>query len=743
MVFLFGCVNSDSGGSDNETTVSYCYDPLAKNYLQEGECQYGEETGEDEDIEITDVSTDTDGTVSGSATLSTGEEIIINGMSEEAVTSTTISKSLSMSYNEDDYSTMINYSLQINSADEISLKIKFNETPDAIMAKDNTTEGISYQPFFNEDRSSHFNMNGGKNVSFFPLKSKSSDVSQNVSSLNLLSEIYEVPKRVKIEKDWNDISVIFDASLNVGRAELNDCFYAKENEPCTFNSIYVSNNSVEYGDLENGTYVLTLFESETDNTVWEQDIFIENRSVYTYIIDALAEKFAPILAMSGEENYFPTSLETIFQNTNGSSMLDLKFKLASIKGGDDVPYENLVEYLATNGHKESFNAVGFFSGVKDFFKDISGDSDKTVYYSFIQKGNNYYLNYHFLYAYDPKGTKEHLGLGNHVFDRESITLVFEDVSTNHYVGDFGEPIAVVFGAHLDNQTIKYNGDVELTWKGGRVYVPWASVRKSESHPIIPVALGSHALYPLCGKYLIYGSRFFDEYACGSDLNSTKLLLPEFIYDESLGDSYNLHDLKIGDLDSSSTGAFKTLMFSGGLVDLLGPYNDKFPPFTDGNREIDIENWVSFDADSPMNEERAFYWDIADVDSSLTDAIIHKIDLRKVFVDSSTGLVWQDNNYTLYMNWYEAVNYCTNFLFGGYSDWRLPTFSELNNLWHKKNELKSYAEILYWSSSVVTCYYSGVSFDGARVLDFESTYYPSFCLKKGDPWASIRCVRSSQ
>jgi hypothetical protein len=718
-VFSIQCAeNSDDGGSSGGNSGGEINDHGGQ-----------PDTG---DIVITDVSTDTDGTSTGSAIFDTGEEITVTGLDEEAVISTKISKSSSMGYNEENYSAIVNYSLKVNPEYEVSVKIKFKETPNAVMAKDNVTGRISYKPFLNnEDGSSHFNMKVSEDVSFFPLKSKSSNQSQNAPSLSSFSE--NVLHRAIIQKDWKNISITFDASLNVGIAVLDGSIHGAGS---TMTEAVVG-NTVTFSNLNNGTYVLTAYELGAERAVWVQDIFIENRNVSDYVISALAEKFAPILAMNGEEDYFPTSfsVENMFQS---SIAPDLCFKLASIKGGDDVSLVDLPEYLATHGHREAFYSAS--RAGKDFFKNISGNSNKTVYYSFIQKGNNYYLSYHFLYAYDPKGTKENTGTGDHVLDRESITIILEDVVDDSSAENFGEPKGIVFGAHLNDQLLKYNGDVELSWKGGRVYVPWSSAKKSGNHPVVPVALGSHALYPLCGRYSIVYLWDIDEDVCGSDLNSTKLLLPESIADALIGDSYNLQDLKLGDLDSYSADAFKALMFSGELIDMIIG-GEKFPPFTGGNREIDIENWVSFNVNDPMNKEKAFYWDIAEVDSPLTDAIVEKLD-DGIFVDPSTGLMWQDENYRTALSLGGAFDYCDIKTFAGYSNWRLPTKTELLGIYLKKDKLFSYIGWTYWTSTFATnytfyCKYG--AYNGIYVVDFLDGY--AYVTSPCSLSRYVRCVRN--
>jgi len=64
-------------------------------------------------------------------------------------------------------------------------------------------------------------------------------------------------------------------------------------------------------------------------------------------------------------------------------------------------------------------------------------------------------------------------------------------------------------------------------------------------------------------------------------------------------------------------------------------------------------------------------------------------------DKNTGLVWQkgDSFHDIKngLNWYDALEYITlknSEKFAGYNDWRLPTLTELNNLWQTTGSVKS-------------------------------------------------------
>jgi hypothetical protein len=51
------------------------------------------------------------------------------------------------------------------------------------------------------------------------------------------------------------------------------------------------------------------------------------------------------------------------------------------------------------------------------------------------------------------------------------------------------------------------------------------------------------------------------------------------------------------------------------------------------------------------------------------------------LDTKTNLMWAAENGD-YANWKDAKSYCENYRRGGYTDWRMPTYDELEGLYDK-------------------------------------------------------------
>lgn len=53
--------------------------------------------------------------------------------------------------------------------------------------------------------------------------------------------------------------------------------------------------------------------------------------------------------------------------------------------------------------------------------------------------------------------------------------------------------------------------------------------------------------------------------------------------------------------------------------------------------------------------------------------------EKIIADKQNQVVWQGTIPQKALLWQEAIDYCNNLEYGGYSDWRLPTLKELKSL----------------------------------------------------------------
>ena len=111
---------------------------------------------------------------------------------------------------------------------------------------------------------------------------------------------------------------------------------------------------------------------------------------------------------------------------------------------------------------------------------------------------------------------------------------------------------------------------------------------------------------------------------------------------------------------------------------------------------------------------------------------------EIVTDTETGLIWQ-NGYAAYKTWQEALKYCENLEYAGYSDWRLPNINELISLinYEAYSPASSFPGVMpsqkFWSSSTGS--------DGAQYAwyaDFETG--KTWDLLKTNKYY-VRCVRT--
>ncbi|MBY0554265.1 hypothetical protein K2P97_07030 [bacterium] len=359
-----------------------------------------------------------------------------------------------------------------------------------------------------------------------------------------------------------------------------------------------------------GVYYFTIYQDE-DSPVWKQKVFAI-APTEKLLNDAdkaeLAAKYAPVVSYHDDEQYFPVSLEYLTNQVDrDENLAEEPFRLVNKKQKSllsffskpslDITFEfkDILKVLPYYGHSESVLKSGLSSSSATRLKQRYGDRHATVYYSVFEnpKWKEIYINYHFFYTYDPKnGTADKDALPAHIFDRESMTVVLRSTTR--------QPLSVFYGAHLASQTmgqLSRDGDVLQRWESGRVFVNWPLVKKIGNHPIPAVALGSHGIYPKAGNYavLLNNIKLLLEPAGGK-----RILYPEFMNDfqrTPTSYSYALKDLKLETVTSDCRNPNNVLAFSGSTVDVLGPVNASFPPFTD--REEDYFSYA--DPNAPMFE----------------------------------------------------------------------------------------------------------------------------------------------
>ena len=122
--------------------------------------------------------------------------------------------------------------------------------------------------------------------------------------------------------------------------------------------------------------------------------------------------------------------------------------------------------------------------------------------------------------------------------------------------------------------------------------------------------------------------------------------------------------------------------------------------------------------------------------------VRNIGGKEVVFDPSTNLIWQKDSKQV-ETWKDALAYCKNLEYAGYSDWRLPNKNELVTLvdYSKAEPASSFpgmtSETLFSSTSQVSYGNAGgpitVNMQSGRVGEYDSYYF-------GEDLA-VRCVRS--
>jgi hypothetical protein len=67
------------------------------------------------------------------------------------------------------------------------------------------------------------------------------------------------------------------------------------------------------------------------------------------------------------------------------------------------------------------------------------------------------------------------------------------------------------------------------------------------------------------------------------------------------------------------------------------------------------------------------------------------------LDTRTNLIWASKDNGFDINWMEAKSYCENYRGGAYTDWRMPTLSELAGLYDRGNNYQSECRATFWGT----------------------------------------------
>jgi len=116
-------------------------------------------------------------------------------------------------------------------------------------------------------------------------------------------------------------------------------------------------------------------------------------------------------------------------------------------------------------------------------------------------------------------------------------------------------------------------------------------------------------------------------------------------------------------------------------------------------------------------------------------------------DNVTGLMWvQDGNSSgcnngVELNWQDAINYCDNLNYAGYSDWRLPKFRELNSIVDTARYDPSINPVFINTAGTEGHYWSSTTYAG----DTSNAYYVDFGYGRSSYTTNtyayhVRCVR---
>lgn len=386
---------------------------------------------------------------------------------------------------------------------------------------------------------------------------------------------------------------------------------------------------IEVPVTRSGVYHFAL--SDGSKVFWKQKVFAidpEENTISKEERELLAQKYAPVVEMSAGEEIFPSTLEYIFNKQDVDPQLNAEPFLITNKNTQssflnrfsrgykftvNFNYGDIDKVIPFYGNSDSVIKSGLANDRETRLRFRHGKNNLAVYYSIFEHKKSIfvtndkrvkvvpmpspyiYINYHLFYAYDTKnGSAAKPVAASHFLDRESITVVLNKSR---------QPIMVIYGAHLASQLMAQldsAGNRVQEWKGGRAYVNMPKVPTENGRILAVAAKGSHGFYPVKGMYAV---------ALGENISLLKepagggeKLYPSFEPAAGSNPKYKLLPLGLEAVTSNCNDGYGVLAYSGAVVDVLGPTNAAFPPFTD--REGDYKNYTDpnmflFDVDKAM------------------------------------------------------------------------------------------------------------------------------------------------
>ncbi|MBT8172165.1 Vps62-related protein, partial [Candidatus Bathyarchaeota archaeon] len=183
----------------------------------------------------------------------------------------------------------------------------------------------------------------------------------------------------------------------------------------------------------------------------------DNDGISDLIEEELALKFEPVLIFAEGENFFPTDAGYHIDNS------ELFLKSEEINTLiDSSPTASNINQYTTEDYFLNNTLGGFKEIAKDYKNNRKNYGDK-IYAHITSEAQNIAIQYWFFYAFNPGSLNQHQG------DWEMIEIILDLNET---------PLYAVYSQHHSGEMAEWN-DVEIV---------------DDTHPIVYVALGSHANY---------------------------------------------------------------------------------------------------------------------------------------------------------------------------------------------------------------------------------------------------------